>query len=71
MLSSVVRISFYFLSKRFFLKRELFSDARITSITQKEYGFVEHFLIKFIKSLKSKLMNDLMQFVEVLVCLEF
>ena len=38
-LSSVVIISFYILSKRLFLKREWLSDARVASITKKEYGF--------------------------------
>ena len=46
-------ISFYILSKRFFLKREGLPDARVASVTKKEYGFVVHFLHRFIKSLKS------------------
>ena len=46
-------ISFYILSKRFFLKREGLSDARLASITTKEYGFAVHFLEKLKKSLKS------------------
>ena len=53
-------ISFYILSKRFFLKREELSDARVASITKKEYGFAVHFLKRFIRSLKSisdKLLN--------------
>ena len=33
--SIIVRISFYILSKRFFLKREGLSDARVASITKK------------------------------------
>ena len=37
--SLIVMISFYILSKRFFLKREGFSDARVIAITKKEYGF--------------------------------
>ena len=37
-LSSIVMINFI-LSKRFFLKREELSDARVVSITKKEYGF--------------------------------
>ena len=37
-LSSIVMIN-YILSKRFFLKREELSDARVVSITKKEYGF--------------------------------
>ena len=36
-------ISFYTLSKRFFLKRERLSDARVALITKKEYGFAVHF----------------------------
>ena len=39
-LVSIVMISFYILSKRFFLKRERLSDARVTSITKKVYGMV-------------------------------
>ena len=40
-LSSVVMISFYILSKRFFLKREVLSDARAASITKKKsYSFL-------------------------------
>ena len=35
---------FYSLSKRFFLKHEELSDARVVSITKKEYGFEVHFL---------------------------
>ena len=37
-------ISFYILSTRFFLKREGLIDARVASITKKEYGFAGHFL---------------------------
>ena len=37
-------ISFYILSTRFFLKRKGLSDARVASITKKEYGFEVHFL---------------------------
>ena len=43
-------ISFYILSERFFLKREGLSNARIASITKKEYGFAVHYLYRFIKS---------------------
>ena len=43
-LSSIVMINFYILSKRFFLKHEELSDARVVSITTKEYGFAVHFL---------------------------
>ena len=37
-------ISFYILSKRLFLNLEGLSDARVASVTKKEYGFAEHFL---------------------------
>ena len=43
-LSSVVMISFYILSKRFFLKRKVLSNARVASITKKAYGFAVYFL---------------------------
>ena len=36
-------ISFYIIFKRFFLKREALSDARVASIAKKEYGFAIHF----------------------------
>ena len=42
--SSIVMISFYILSKRFFLKHEEWSDARVAPITKKEYGFPVHIL---------------------------
>ena len=35
-------ISFYILSKRFFLKLEGLSDVRVASITNNEYGFAIH-----------------------------
>ena len=35
--------SFYILSKRLFLKREELSDARVVSITKKEYDFSVRF----------------------------
>ena len=35
----MVIISFYIFFKKLFLKREGLSDARVTSITKKEYGF--------------------------------
>ena len=38
-------ISFYILSKRFFLKLEGLSDARVASITKKTYDFALHFYI--------------------------
>ena len=43
-LSSMLIISFYILSKRFFLKREELSNAGVVSITKNEYGFAVHFL---------------------------
>ena len=38
-LSSIVMISFYILSIRFFLKHIGLSDARVVSVTKKEYSF--------------------------------
>ena len=38
-LSSIVMISFYILSERIFLKHQGLSDAKVASITKKEYGF--------------------------------
>ena len=52
-LSSSVMDSFHILSKRFFLKHEELSDARLVSITKKENGFAVHFLERFIKSWRS------------------
>ena len=43
-LSLVIMISFYFLSKRFFLKYKGLSDTRVASTTKKGYGFAVHFL---------------------------
>ena len=43
-LSSIVMINFYIVSKRFFLKREELSDGRVVSITKKEYGASVDFL---------------------------
>ena len=37
-------INFHILTERFFLKRKGLSDARVASITKKEYGFDVHFL---------------------------
>ena len=37
-------ISFYILNKTFFMKREDLPDARVVSITKKEFGFVVQFL---------------------------
>ena len=38
-LSSIVIISFYILSKKLFMKREELSDTRVVSKTNSEYGF--------------------------------
>ena len=38
MLPSVVMLSFYILSNRFFLERKELSDARVVSITKKKMG---------------------------------
>ena len=38
-------ISFHILSKTIILKRKGLSDARVGSITKKEYGFAVHFYI--------------------------
>ena len=43
-LSSIVPISFYIPSTRFFPKRNGLFDARVASITKKEYGFAVKFL---------------------------
>ena len=43
-LSSIVMIRFYILSKRFFPKREELSDARVVPITKKEHSFAAHLL---------------------------
>ena len=48
--SVIVMISFYILSKRFFLKREEISDARVVSVTKNEYGFAVYFLYRFVES---------------------
>ena len=37
-------ISFYILSKRFFLKRKGLSNVKVVSVTKKQYGFAAHFL---------------------------
>ena len=44
-------ISFHVLSKSFFLKNEGLSDARVASVTKKEYGFAVHFFVKIHKVL--------------------
>ena len=45
-------ISFYILSKRFFLKLKGLSDVTIVSITNKEYGICSAFSVKIYKVLK-------------------
>ena len=47
-LLSTVTISSYISSKNFFLKREVLSDARVSSITKKENSFTVHFLQRFV-----------------------
>ena len=42
-LSSIVRINFYIIFKRLFLKRKLLSDERVALITKSEYGLTVHF----------------------------
>ena len=64
-------ILFYFYFKRFTVYINGLSDDKVLSLTKKEYGATAHFLEIFIKYLKSILMNDLMQFVEVLFSFEF
>ena len=53
----IVMINFYILSKRLFLKRGELSDAKVVSITKKEYGFAVHFLQRFIKSISDEWLN--------------
>ena len=43
-------ISFYILSKILVLKREGLFDARVSSITKKEYDYAVHFSDRSIKS---------------------
>ena len=43
-LSLIVMINFYIVSKRFFLKCEELSNGRVVSITRKEYGSAVDFL---------------------------
>ena len=43
-LSSIIIISFYILSTRFCLKPKRLSNARVESLTKKEYGYTVHFL---------------------------
>ena len=46
-------ISFYIFPKRFFLKREGLTEARVASTAKKAYDFGVHFLYRFTKSGKS------------------
>ena len=55
---SIVMISFYILSERFFLKCKGLFDARVTSITKKEYGFAAHFYIDSLSFESQYLIND-------------
>ena len=63
--------------KIFFLNLKGLSDARVVSLTRKEYGSLVHILEILSKSLELISdewlipMNDLFQFVEVLFYLEF
>ena len=41
-LSTITMTSFYIISKRFILKPKGLSDARVASVTQKEYIFAVH-----------------------------
>ena len=45
-LSSIVMISPYILSKRLRLKRKELCEAKVVSLTKKEYGFAVHFFNK-------------------------
>ena len=53
-LSPTVLISFYILSKTFFLKREILSDGRVVSITKNDFGLwiCSAFVIKIHKALE-------------------
>ena len=42
-LSSIVMISFYIFSERYFLKQEKPSESRVVSTIKKEYGYKEYF----------------------------
>ena len=46
-------ISFYFLLKRFLLKRQRLSDPRLASVFKKEKCFAVHLLKRFMQSLES------------------
>ena len=45
LLSTIVMISFYVLSKRFFLKRKGLSHEKVASITKKKYDFAVLFAL--------------------------
>ena len=55
-LSSILIISFYILSRRLFLNRKRLPDARfdarVTWITKNEFGFAVHFFVKIHKALE-------------------
>ena len=51
-LSSIVMISFYILSERFFLEREGLAYSRVGLVTEKEYGFAVHSFKKVHKFIK-------------------
>ena len=51
-LPSIVMISFYILSKKFFPKRKGLSDARVVSITKKRIWFCSAFFVKIHKDFK-------------------
>ena len=44
LLLSIVMIGFFILSKKLFSKRKELSDARVVSITKKEYSFAVFFI---------------------------
>ena len=52
-LLSIILFSFYILSTGFFPKHKGLSDARVTSITKKEYRFPVNLLQSFKRSWKS------------------
>ena len=51
-LSSVVMINFYVVSKRFFLKLDELSNGRVVSITKTRIWFCSRLFIKILKDLK-------------------
>ena len=70
-LSSIVLINFYIVSKRLFLKREKLSDGTVVSITEKEYGSAVEILYRFIKYWKSMSDEWLNAISLILFCLKF